>query len=167
MRAPADTDQAQYSLPFPLAAAILHGEVGMAQVDGAGLSDEAVLKLSHAIELVEDESMSARFPGERMARVVIGLSDGRVLDSGILAAPAIPRVRCPTNSWRQSSAPLPARFSARKGAPKSTNSSRLSALAFRPRLCSTHCWRAPELQNLASGMFVGASCMLAFNSGRE
>ena len=86
MRAPADTDQAQYSLPFPLAAAILHGEVGMAQVDGAGLADEAVLRLSHTIELEEDESMSARFPGERVARVVIGLSDGRELDSGVLAA---------------------------------------------------------------------------------
>jgi 2-methylcitrate dehydratase PrpD len=90
MRAPADCDQAQYSLPFPLAAAILHGEVGMAQIDGAGLADEAVLKLSHAIELVEDEAMSARFPDERVARVVIGLSDGRVLESDILAAAGDP-----------------------------------------------------------------------------
>jgi 2-methylcitrate dehydratase PrpD len=90
MRAPADTDQAQYSLPFPVAAALVHGEVGMDQVDGTGLSDEAVLKLSHAIVLVEDEAMSARFPGERVARVVIGLSDGRSLDSGVLAAPGDP-----------------------------------------------------------------------------
>jgi len=90
MRAPADTDQAQYSLPFPVAAALVHGEVGMAQVDGAGLSDEEVLKLSHAIELVEDETMSARFPAERMARVIVGLSDGRSLDSGILTAPGDP-----------------------------------------------------------------------------
>ena len=90
MRAPADTDQAQYSLPFPVAAALVHGEVGMAQVDGAGLADEAVLKLSHAIELVEDKDMSARFPGERVARVTIGLSDGRVLESGVLAAPGDP-----------------------------------------------------------------------------
>ncbi len=90
MRAPADTDQAQYSLPFSVAAALVHGEVGMAQVDGAGLADDAVLKLSHAIELVEDESMSARFPGERVARVVIGLSDGRTLESGTLAAPGDP-----------------------------------------------------------------------------
>lgn len=90
MRAPADTDQAQYSLPFPVAAALVHGKVGMAQVDGAGLSDEAVLKLSHAIELVEDEAMSARFPAERMARVIVGLSDGRSLDSGILTAPGDP-----------------------------------------------------------------------------
>lgn len=90
LRAPADTDQAQYSLPFPLAAAILRGEVGMAQVDGAGLADEAVLRLSHAIELAEDEAMSARFPGERLARVVITLSDGRRLDSGVLAAPGDP-----------------------------------------------------------------------------
>jgi 2-methylcitrate dehydratase PrpD len=90
MRAPADCDQAQYSLPFPLAAAILHGEVGMSQIDGAGLTDEAVLKLSYAIELVEDETMSARFPDQRVARVVIGLSDGRVLESDILAAAGDP-----------------------------------------------------------------------------
>jgi len=86
MRAPADSDQAQYSLPFPLAAAILHGEVTMARIDGAGLGDRAVLKLSHAIELVEDEAMSARFPDERLARVTIGLSDGRTLESDTLAA---------------------------------------------------------------------------------
>ena len=90
MRAPADTDQAQYSLPFPLAAAILHGEVGMARIDGPGLTDEAVLKLSHAIELVEDDAMSARFPDERVARVTIGLSDGRVLESDTLAAAGDP-----------------------------------------------------------------------------
>jgi 2-methylcitrate dehydratase PrpD len=90
MRAPADSDQAQYSLPFPLAAALIHGELGMAQIDGAGLADEAVLKLSHAIELAEDQAMNARFPGERVARVVIELSDGRTLESGTLVAPGDP-----------------------------------------------------------------------------
>lgn len=90
MRAPTDSDQAQYSLPFPLAAAIIHGEVNMARIDGPGLADKAVLKLSHAIDLVEDEAMSARFPGDRVARAIITLSDGRTLDSGVLAAPGDP-----------------------------------------------------------------------------
>lgn len=90
MRAPTGTDEAQYSLPFPLAAAIIHGEVTMAQLDGAGLDDEAVLKLSDAIELTEDESMSARFPGERVGRVIVELSDGRILDSGVMTAPGDP-----------------------------------------------------------------------------
>ena len=34
--------------------------------------------------------MSARFPGERVARVVIGLSDGRGLDSGCPRGPGDP-----------------------------------------------------------------------------
>ena len=90
MRTPVDSDQAQYSLPFPLAAAIVHGEVNMARIDGPGLADKAVLKLSHAIELVEDEAMSARFPDDRVARVIITLSDGRRLESGVMAAPGDP-----------------------------------------------------------------------------
>jgi 2-methylcitrate dehydratase PrpD len=78
LRAPAGTDEAQYSLPFPLAAALVHGQVTMAQLDGPGLRDAAVLKLSHAIELSEDGSMSARFPGERVSRVIVELSDAQL-----------------------------------------------------------------------------------------
>jgi 2-methylcitrate dehydratase PrpD len=62
----------------------------MARLDGPGLRDEAVLKLSHAIELAEDGAMSARFPDERVSRVIVELSDGRTLDSGVLAAPGDP-----------------------------------------------------------------------------
>src|SRR3546814_4754715 len=35
-RRPATTDEAQYSLPFPVTAALVHGRLGVAEIDGAG-----------------------------------------------------------------------------------------------------------------------------------
>jgi 2-methylcitrate dehydratase PrpD len=81
VRHPLTTDEAQYSLPFPVAAALVHGRLGVAEIDGAGLSDPQVLALSAAMVLVEDAGYSARFPAERWAHAVIELSDGRCLAS--------------------------------------------------------------------------------------
>ncbi|MGF1631450.1 MAG: MmgE/PrpD family protein [Kiloniellaceae bacterium] len=86
VRRPQDTDQAQYSLPFPVAAALVHGRLGIAEIDGAGLSDPLVLALSDTMVLVEDAGYSARFPAERWAHAIIELSDGRCLTSGACAA---------------------------------------------------------------------------------
>ena len=86
-RRPATTEEAQYSLPFPVAAALAHGQLGLAQLSGAGLGDPDVLRLSDRIELVDDPALSARFPAERIARVRIETVAGEVLDSGETAAP--------------------------------------------------------------------------------
>jgi len=86
-RRPTTTEEAQYSLPFPVAAALAHGTLGLAQLSGAGLRDMAVLRLSDRIELVDDPALSARFPAERIARVRIETAAGEVLDSGETAAP--------------------------------------------------------------------------------
>src|SRR3546814_8311570 len=80
-RRPATTDEAQYSLPFPVAAALVHGRLGVAEIDGAGLADPRVLALSEAMALVEDQAYSKLFPAERWADAVIELHDGRVLAS--------------------------------------------------------------------------------------
>ncbi|MGF1591698.1 MAG: MmgE/PrpD family protein [Kiloniellaceae bacterium] len=80
-RRPRTTDEAQYSLPFPVAAALVHGRLGVAEIDGPGLADPRVLALSDAMVLVEDASYSARFPAERWARAVIETTDGRRLES--------------------------------------------------------------------------------------
>jgi 2-methylcitrate dehydratase PrpD len=86
-RAPTATDEAQYSLPFPVAAALVRGQVGAAEVIGAALRDPAILRLSKGIMLYEDETYNARFPAERWAHVSFILNDGTRLDS----APAIAR----------------------------------------------------------------------------
>jgi 2-methylcitrate dehydratase PrpD len=80
-RAPKTTEEAQYSLPFPVAAAIVHGRVTSREIDGRGLRDPRVLKLSSAVKLIEDAWMQAEFPARRIARVALTLRDGRVLRS--------------------------------------------------------------------------------------
>ncbi|MBA2755753.1 MAG: MmgE/PrpD family protein [Chloroflexia bacterium] len=86
-RRPTTTEEAQYSLPFPVAAALVHGQLGLAQLSGAGLGDPDVLRFSDQIELVDDPALSARFPAERIARVRIETAAGKILDSGETAAP--------------------------------------------------------------------------------
>jgi 2-methylcitrate dehydratase PrpD len=80
---PSASDEAQYSLPYPVAAALVHGNVGARELDAAG-RDAPVDRLLSVMELVEVEEFSQRFPAERWARVRIALRDGRSL----LSAPA-------------------------------------------------------------------------------
>lgn len=77
---PATSDEAQYSISWPVAAALVHGDVGVQAL--AAVQDPRVTRLLAAIELVEAPDLSRRFPGERYARVAITLHDGRVLASG-------------------------------------------------------------------------------------
>jgi 2-methylcitrate dehydratase PrpD len=81
-REPSDTDAAQYSLPFPVAVALLHGDLGVARISGPGLRDPDVLALSRRIETRTVSEYDAVFPEERWARVKVHTSDGRVLESG-------------------------------------------------------------------------------------
>ncbi len=86
-REPISTDEAQYSLPFPVAAGLVRGQIGAGEVTGTALHDPAILQLSNAVQLIEDASYNARFPAERWAHVSFVLNDGTRLDS----APAIAR----------------------------------------------------------------------------
>lgn len=79
---PRTTDEAQYSLPFPVAAALTYGRLGPAELSGAALHDEDVLTLAGRVELVEEAAYSERFPATRLARVEIETDDGKVLASG-------------------------------------------------------------------------------------
>ena len=85
-RRPETTEEAQYSLPFPVAAALAHGRLGFDQLNGAGLRDPAVLRLADRVVLVDDPALSARFPAERIARVRIETA-GEIHDSGETSAP--------------------------------------------------------------------------------
>ncbi|MGI8476790.1 MAG: MmgE/PrpD family protein [Thermomicrobiales bacterium] len=85
-RRPTTTEEAQYSLPFPVAAALTNDRLGLDQLSGAGLRNPEVLRLADRIELVDDPALSARFPAERVARVRIETVAGAVLDSGEVRA---------------------------------------------------------------------------------
>ena len=71
----------------PVAALLVHGKVGAAEIDGGGLRDPEVLRLSNLIELIEEPRYSSLFPAERWAEMEIETADGRVLSSG----PAVAR----------------------------------------------------------------------------
>jgi 2-methylcitrate dehydratase PrpD len=75
------TEEAQYSLPFPVAAALVYGDIGPAEVSQPKLADPRVMELQQKMTLCDDAAFSARFPAERWARVRIVLTDGRTFVS--------------------------------------------------------------------------------------
>lgn len=79
--APLTTEQAQYSLPFPLAAMILRGRIGADEITGDGLKDPEILELSARIRLMEDPAICVRFPAERFAVATLRTRDGRTVQS--------------------------------------------------------------------------------------
>lgn len=78
---PQNTEQAQYSLPFTLAAFLAKGMVGPAEIGGQALTDREILRLSRAVRLIDNPEHSAKFPDERWADLTLTLKDGRVLRS--------------------------------------------------------------------------------------
>ena len=86
VRRPADTDTAQYSLPFPVAAALVHGKLGGSQLTGSALTDPRVLRLVDRIELIEDAEFQAQFPARRFARVEIETGTGERYTSAAMEA---------------------------------------------------------------------------------
>jgi 2-methylcitrate dehydratase PrpD len=84
-RRPETTEEAQYSLPYPLAAALVRGAVGAAEL--RSFSDPEVGRLADAVTVQVAEAFEARFPAERWARVRFRLLDG----SELVSAPATAR----------------------------------------------------------------------------
>ena len=85
-RHPQSTEEAQYSLPFPMAAALVHGKLGPLELCKDSLTHTAILQISELIRLIEDDTFSSRFPAQRIARVIIGTKDGKRCDSGEVEA---------------------------------------------------------------------------------
>ena len=69
-------------MPFPLAAALVHGRMGVAELTGTALKDPVVLQLCERVEMKEDAGFNQRFPAKRLARVEIETEDGSLFDSG-------------------------------------------------------------------------------------
>ncbi len=78
---PSTTEEAQYSLPFPVAAVLARGRLGAAEVGTDGLADDEIRSLSQRVTIVEDAAHNAAFPANRWARVSIVLDDGTTLTS--------------------------------------------------------------------------------------
>jgi 2-methylcitrate dehydratase PrpD len=74
---PMSSDQAQYNLPFSVAAYLIRNTLGPREVTGTGLNDPQILAMMEKISVTEDDTFNARFPAERWARAIITLNDGQ------------------------------------------------------------------------------------------
>jgi 2-methylcitrate dehydratase PrpD len=83
---PENTEQAQYSLPYPVAAAAYTGGLDPAQVLPPVIFEERVLKLAESVEMSVDEEIDQRFPEEALARVKIHTQHGGSFTSPACAA---------------------------------------------------------------------------------
>jgi 2-methylcitrate dehydratase PrpD len=85
--APRTTEEAQFSLPWPVACALIDGVVGPEQVAGESLADPTRQELAARVEVVVDEELEEAFPEQALAWVEIETTDGSRARSGILSAP--------------------------------------------------------------------------------
>lgn len=76
---PATANEAQFSIPYVVATALVHGSVRMAAYEPERLQDPDTRALLERIEVVVDPELDAGFPGRRSAHVEIVLRDGRRL----------------------------------------------------------------------------------------
>ena len=70
-------EQADHSLRFLVAIALLDGEVGPRQFDRGVIARSDVQALMERVVVVADEAYSRRFPGEMPSRIVVISRDGR------------------------------------------------------------------------------------------
>jgi len=79
---PKNTEEAQYNLAYPLAAALVDGQVGPRQVLPPRIFDDSLLELANRVEVEIAPEFEELFPQKTYAEVVIHTKDGRELSSG-------------------------------------------------------------------------------------
>ena len=74
-------------MSFPVASALVHHQVGPAELSGQALSNPEVLALARRVELIEESRYNGPFPVDRISRVVIETRNGQIFDSGDVRSP--------------------------------------------------------------------------------
>ncbi|MFT5599558.1 MAG: 2-methylcitrate dehydratase PrpD [Gammaproteobacteria bacterium] len=98
---PETTEQAQYSLPYAVAAALVYGEIGPDQVSQAALSNPEIHRLSSLMILLEDDEYNAVFPERRIARVVVHTKRGKRYESAPTEAKGDPEAHLSDDEIRE------------------------------------------------------------------
>jgi len=98
---PRNTEEAQYNLAYPVAAALVDGEVGPRQVLPPRIYDGALLELADRVTVEVDEAHERAFPAKARAEVLIRTMDGRTLASGTVEANWEPPDSLPTDDELQ------------------------------------------------------------------
>lgn len=87
---PQDTEQAQYSLAYSLAATLRSGRLDPEQVLPPFIHRQDVLRLADLVTARVDPELERQFPEKALARVQLELKDGRRLQSPVVSAPGDP-----------------------------------------------------------------------------
>ncbi|WP_458188424.1 MmgE/PrpD family protein [Haladaptatus sp. NG-WS-4] len=82
-RCPGTAEEAEYSYPYPVAAALVGGRFTPDELTAAWREDPTIRTLADRVELIEDVDLEGRFPAECLARVEIETSDGRTVTSDV------------------------------------------------------------------------------------
>lgn len=83
---PENTEQAQYNLAFPVAAAIIDGELRPNQILPPRIFDSEILKLADKVHTAVSEAFDQLFPEKTQAEVVIRTKRGDSFSSGAMEA---------------------------------------------------------------------------------
>lgn len=100
-RAPRNTEEAQYSLPFPVAAALVRGKLTPADISVASLADPTILAMAQRIVLIDDPAISRTFPAERLAQMTIRMKDGTKHETDIMPAHGDPDRALTASEFRE------------------------------------------------------------------
>jgi 2-methylcitrate dehydratase PrpD len=95
---PRNTEEAQYSLAFPVAAALLDGEVGPRQVLPPRLHEPDLLSLLDRVSTEVAPEFEAEFPTKAPAEVVVETFTGEIFRSGRIEAIWEPPDTLPSDS---------------------------------------------------------------------
>jgi len=84
-RYPANTEEAQYNLFFPLASFLINGDVGPNEVLDE-LDNPAIRSLMDRMEVRVDPEIDAKFPGKALSRLEVRLVGGDTMRSATMQA---------------------------------------------------------------------------------
>ncbi len=86
LQIPHNTEEAQYNITYPVAAALVDGEVGPRQVLDENLNNESILYTAEKVKVIWDKAYDHEFPGKCQCELTIKLKDGRKVSSGVVTA---------------------------------------------------------------------------------
>ncbi len=76
---PKNIQQAQYSIPFTVGAALVYGQVSPNEISEARLNDERIITSAKKVHLYLDPEIENHFPQQTRAKVEVELKDGTLL----------------------------------------------------------------------------------------
>lgn len=78
---PRTADEAQYNIAYPVAASLVYGDFGLAQVRDESLGDPRITEMMGRLSFRVDPELDRQFPARRICRAEIVTKDGRTMVS--------------------------------------------------------------------------------------